>query len=237
MTSYKIEKSIDPNELARKACQIIASNIDLALDERDRAQISLSGGSTPIKTYNLLGKEHLPWDRVDLFLGDERWVDQSDKASNAGMIRKTLLASPPGSFCRFHPIPTIQFPSPEQSAEAFSELLMKVCIGQPPVFDLILLGLGDDGHTASLFPGSEALSIKESWTTVTNANGHERITLTSSVLSAARKIVFLVSGESKQIALQRLIDPNESSNRTPAKLVQPDSEILILADERSSSLI
>lgn len=237
MTSYRIEKAIDQNDLARKASQLIASCIDLALDERERAQIALSGGSSPQATYRLLGKEHLPWDRVDVCLGDERWVDQSDKASNSGMLNRTLLASRPGSSCRFHATPTIECSNPKESAIAFSNTLNQICSGKPPVFDLILLGLGDDGHTASLFPGSRSLAITKSWTTFTNANGHDRITLTAPVLSAARKVVFLVSGASKQIPLKRLIDPYESSDRTPAKLVQPKSEVLILVDEEASLLI
>ena len=234
MTSYKIETANSKNDLADKASQLIAMHIDLVLDQKERAQIALSGRSTPQKTYKLLGKEHLPWDRVDVFLGDERWVDQSDKASNAGMLKETLLASSPGSSCRFHPIPTIEYSTPIESAEAFSNNLDKTCSGRPPVFDLILLGLGDDGHTASLFPYSEALNIKNHWTTTAHANGHDRITLTYPVLSAANKVVFLISGASKQLPLKRLIDPEESFIRTPAKLVQPDSEILILADEEAS---
>ncbi len=235
MTSYRIEKAIDQNDLARKASQLIASLIDLALEERERAQIALSGGSSPQATYRLLGKEHLPWNRVDVCLGDERWVDQSDKASNSGMLNRTLLASRPGSSCRFHATPTIECSNPKESAIAFSNTLNQICSGKPPVFDLILLGLGDDGHTASLFPYSEALNIKDLWVTCCQANGHDRITLTSPVLSAARKVIFLVSGSSKQVALKRLINPNESIIRTPAKLVQPESEILILADADAAS--
>ena len=237
MTSYKIQTAIDQDDLALKANQIIASHIDLALDERERAQIAFSGGSTPEKTYELLGKEHLPWDRVDLFLGDERWVDENDKASNAAMIRRTLLSSGPGSSCCFHVVPTVQFSSSSKSAEALSEQLKIVCSGNPPVFDVILLGLGDDGHTAYLFPESDALNIKDNWTAVTRAKGHERITLTAPVLSAARKVIFLVSGPSKQLALKRLIDRSEPFQRTPARLVKPNSEILILADESACSLL
>ena len=237
METYNVERVSDKNELALRASSLIASYISIALAEKDRVQIALSGGSTPQKTYKLLGKEHLPWDRVDVFLGDERWVDQSDKASNAGMLKETLLASSPGSSCRFHPIPTIEYSTPIESAEAFSNNLDKTCSGKPPVFDLILLGLGDDGHTASLFPYSEALNIKNHWTTTAHANGHDRITLTYPVLSAANKVVFLISGASKQLPLKRLIDPEESFIRTPAKLVQPDSEILILADEEASLVL
>ena len=237
MTSYKIQTAIDPDDLAHKANQIIASHIDLALDERERAQIAFSGGSTPEKTYELLGKEHLPWDRVDLFLGDERWVDENDKASNAAMIRRTLLSSGPGSSCCFHVVPTVQFSSSSKSAEALSEQLKIVCSGNPPVFDVILLGLGDDGHTASLFPCTESLKVDNAFVTVSHGKGLDRITMTHPVLSAARQIIFLVSGSSNQLAVQRLLDSAESTDRTPAKLVQPRSEILILMDEQASANI
>ncbi len=236
-TTYRIEKVDNQNDLALRASQLISSHIDLVLGLKDRAQIALSGGSTPSATYRLLALEHLPWDRVDVLLGDERWVDPSDEASNAGMLRKTLLNSAPGSACRFYEVPTVGLLNPKESVEAFSKILQKLCVGEPPIFDFILLGLGDDGHTASLFPGSESLSINDRWVTDVNAKGHNRITLTAPVLSAARKVVFLVSGSSKQIALKRLIDPSEPLQRTPARLVQPDSEILVLADEAASALV
>ena len=235
MSSYRIETTPSTQDLARRAAEHIGAAIDLALDQRDRAQIALSGGTTPALAYALLGQEHLPWDRVDVFLGDERWVAADDDSSNARMLRNTLLKrDQPGARACFHPVPTIELVSPEASAEAFSELLVNDCQGEPPVFDFMLLGLGDDGHTASLFPGTEAPSVQDRWTTIGRGKGLERITLTAPVLSAARQVVFLVSGEAKHQALSRLIDPAESPERTPAKLVQPGSEILVLADQAAS---
>ena len=235
MTSYRIERASDPQDLARLAAEHIGAAIDLALDQRDRAQIALSGGSTPARAYERLAQEHLPWDRVDVVLGDERWVAADDESSNARMLRNTLLkAGQPGSHACFHPVPTVELPTAEASAEAFASLLTKVCEGDPPVFDLMLLGLGDDGHTASLFPGTDAPKVQDQWSTVGRGKGLDRITLTAPVLSAARKVLFLVSGEGKHQALSRLIDPSESSERTPAKLVTPSTEILVLADQAAS---
>ena len=97
MTKYRIERARDSHDLARKASEMIAAQIDLALDQRDRCQIALSGGSTPAMTYSLLGQERLPWDRVDVVLGDERWVAADDESSNAGMLRRTLLSPGPGA--------------------------------------------------------------------------------------------------------------------------------------------
>jgi 6-phosphogluconolactonase len=232
--SYRLEVAVDATELARRAAERIATAIDLALDERDRCQIALAGGSTPALAYGRLGQEHLPWERVDVLLGDERWVPAADPASNARMIQATLLSQEPARRARFHPVPT-DLPTPEASADAFEALVRQLCPGDPPVFDLLLLGLGDDGHTASLFPGSVAATVRERAVTVGSGKGMERITLTAPVLSAARQVVFLVSGEGKQQALARLLDPEEPAERTPARLVQPRSPVLVLADASAAA--
>jgi 6-phosphogluconolactonase len=234
MTSYRLEVAVDATQLARRAAERIATAIDLALDERDRCQIALAGGSTPALAYERLGQEHLPWERVDVLLGDERWVPPSDPASNARMIAATLLAQESGRRARFHAVPT-EKPTPEASVEAYEALVRQLCPGDPPVFDLVLLGLGDDGHTASLFPGTPATGVSDRAVTIGAGKGMERITLTAPVLSAARQVVFLVSGEGKRQALARLLDPAESPQRTPARLVQPQATVLVLADAAAAA--
>lgn len=232
--TYQLVVAADAGELARQAAQTIATRIDLALAERERAQIALAGGSTPEPAYRLLGAEHLPWERVDVLLGDERWVHEDDPASNARLLRHSLLAEAPGAHASFHPVPT-GHQSPEASAAAFAALLSRLCPGDPPVLDLILLGLGDDGHTASLFPGTAATGVTDRSVTVSEGKGIARVTLTAPVLSAARQVVFLVSGAGKREALQRLLDPDEPAERTPARLVQPRSPVLILADATAAA--
>ncbi len=233
ITTYKVEVASDSETLAFHAAKKIASHIEQTLQQKDRCHMALSGGSTPEKTYNLLARENLKWSQVDIFLGDERWVDQADKRSNSDLIRRTLLAEYPSNEAVFHPVPTTELSTPEASAKKFSTLLSEICPGDPPVLDLILLGLGDDGHTASLFPGTESLNVLDRYATVSNGTGLDRITLTPPVLSSAKKVIFLVSGKAKRVALRRLLDSSESSIRTPAKLVCPRSEVLILADEHS----
>ncbi|MBE67418.1 MAG: 6-phosphogluconolactonase [Cyanobium sp. SAT1300] len=236
MTNYRIVRASDSEDLARQASQTIAAQIALTLDQRDRCQIALSGGSTPSKAYALLGQEHLPWDRVDVVLGDERWVSADDDSSNARMLRQTLLATGrPASVAAFHPVPTVELANAEASALAMADLVSSLCPASPPIFDVMLLGLGDDGHTASLFPGTEAPGVTDQWATVGRGKGLDRITLTAPVLSAARQVIFLVSGANKQEALQRLVDPTESSERTPARLVQPASDVLIIADQDATA--
>jgi 6-phosphogluconolactonase len=234
MTQYHLTVAPTADDLARQAAEQVASAIDLALAERDRAQIALAGGETPKATYRRLGQEHLPWERVDVLLGDERWVPADDPASNARMIGETLLAQLPARQARFHPVPTDR-PSPEASAEAYAELLARLCAGDPPRFDVVLLGLGDDGHTASLFPGTAATTVLDRAVALGEGKGLPRITLTAPVLSAARKVIFLVSGEGKRQALQRLMDPDEPVARTPARLVQPRTEVVILADAAAAA--
>ncbi len=233
-TLYKLEVASDATQLARQCAEQIAALIDLALDQRDRAHIALSGGTTPAAAYRVLNQEHLPWNRVDVVLGDERWVPPTDPASNARMLRDTLLAEGgPGAAARFHPVPT-ELESPSASVDAFEAYVRELCPGDPPRFDVMLLGLGDDGHTASLFPGTPATQERTRLVTIGAGKGLERISLTAPVLSAARQVIFLVSGAAKRQALQRLLDPAEPTERTPAKLVQPQSSVLVLADTEAA---
>ena len=229
MSRYQLVQLVDRAALAQRASETVAQAIDLSLAQRDRAQIALSGGSTPEATYHHLGREHLAWDRVDLLMGDERWVPADDALSNARMVRGSLMAEGPGAAACFHPVPT-SLPTVEEGVNAFAATLERLCGSSPPVLDLVLLGLGDDGHTASLFPGTAATLVRDRWVTTGEGKGIPRITLTAPVLCAARQVVFLVAGEGKQQALERLLDPDEDPARTPAKLVQPDSEIVVLAD-------
>jgi len=232
--SYRLETAADRGALSRLAAETIAASIDLALAERERAQIALAGGTTPEQAYHLLAANHLPWQRVDVLLGDERWVPADDPSSNALMLRRSLLAEGPGAQACFHPVPTA-LESPERGAAAYDALLAQLCPGQPPIFDLILLGLGDDGHTASLFPGTAATGVVDCNVTVSEGKGLPRVTFTAPVLSAARQVVILVSGSGKQQALQRLLDPNEPAARTPARLVRPRTPVLILADAAAAA--
>ncbi len=227
--TYTLEVVPSGGQLAERAAVVLASQLNQVLGERERALLALAGGTTPAAAYQLLGREPLAWSRVDVLLGDERWVSPEDPASNARMLQETLLAQGPARAARFHPVPT-ERDTPQASADAFARILSQLGAGDPPVLDLILLGLGDDGHTASLFPGSAAAGVTDRAVAVGEGKGLERITLTAPVLCAARQVVILVSGAAKQEALRRLLDPAESPLRTPAKLVRPATPILVLAD-------
>ena len=232
MTKYEIQVSEDKSSLALAASDLITQIIESTLKNKTRAKISLCGGSTPKAAYSLLGKKNIDWMNVDLFLGDERWVDNKSQDSNCFLLNNSLFKEGnPSLEASFFAVSTVDLSSPYESAKSYETILKNKFDGDPPKFDLILLGLGDDGHTASLFPGSEALFERDSLITSGEGKGHKRITFTSKLLSAADNVVFLISGSSKQTALKRLLDPSESWERTPAKLVAPNSEIIVLADK------
>jgi 6-phosphogluconolactonase len=232
MTKYEIQVSEDKNSLALAASDLITQIIQSTLKNKTRAKIALCGGSTPKAAYSLLGKNRLEWTNVDLFLGDERWVDNESQDSNCFLLNNSLFKEGnPSLEASFFSVSTVELASPEDSAKDYETILKNNLDGDPPKFDLILLGLGDDGHTASLFPGSDALFERDSLVTFGEGKGHKRITFTSKLLSAADNVVFLISGSAKQTALKRLLDPSESWERTPAKLVAPNSEIIVLTDK------
>ena len=232
MTKYDIQVSEDKDSLAFNASELIAQIIQTTLKNKTRAKIALCGGSTPKAAYCLLGKKNLDWSKVDLFLGDERWVDNESQDSNCFLLNHSLFKEGnPSLEASFFGVSTIELRSPDESAKDYERILKKNLDGNPPKFDLILLGLGDDGHTASLFPGSNALFVRDDLVTVGEGKGHKRITFTSKLLNSTENIVFLISGAAKQTALKRLLDPSESWERTPAKLVDNSSKIIVLADK------
>jgi len=232
MTKYEIQVSEEKSSLSLAASDLIAQIIESTLKNKSRAKIALCGGSTPKVAYSLLGKRNLEWSKVDLFLGDERWVDNESQDSNCFLLNNSLFKEGnPSLEASFFSVSTVELPSPEDSAKDYESILKNNLYGDPPKFDLILLGLGDDGHTASLFPGSDALFERDSLITVGEGKGHKRITFTSKLLSSADNVVFLISGSAKQTALKRLLDQSESWERTPAKLASPNSEIIVLADK------
>ena len=236
MTEYDIQVSEDKNSLAIAASDLIAEIIYSTLKNKSRAKIALCGGSTPKAAYSLLGKKNLEWSKVDLFLGDERWVDNESEDSNCFLLNHSLFQEGnPSLEASFFRVSTIELPSPAASAKDYGRIIKNNLDGDPPKFDLILLGLGDDGHTASLFPGSDALFVRDDLITVGEGKGHQRITFTSKLLNSTDNVVFLISGSGKQIALKRLLDQSESWERTPAKLVANTSKIIVLADKDAFS--
>ena len=221
----------DKSELSIKVADYISERIKIILNAKERFQLCLCGGSTPKNVYDFLSQRELNWEKVDVFLGDERCVNATSDESNTLMINNSLLNNF-GSKADFYNIFSDEEINEDISKELLIAELKKKCEGNPPTFDFTLLGLGNDGHTASLFPNKN--NKTEEFVITSFGNGLKRISFTPKVLSASRKIAFVVSGTSKQIALKRLFSNSESSDRTPAKLIKSKSEILVFSDLEAS---
>lgn len=236
----------DSDELAAHAADHIVRIAQDAIRVRGRAMQALAGGSTPKKTYRLLAQpahRRIDWAHTYLFFGDERFVPPNDPSSNFAMVQRTLLE--PASVPAGHvfPVPT-QLGTAAAAAQEYAATLTRTFgigeSGDPPRFDLILLGLGDDGHTASLFPGAASLWVTDRWV-VASPPGTlpppvERITLTFPVLNAAREILFLVAGQNKAEALQDVLEGQPSREERPAACICPvDGTLTWLVDEAAAS--
>jgi 6-phosphogluconolactonase len=209
------------------------------IDRRGCFTAGLSGGRTPVIFYQRLAERdsQSSWEKTQLFLVDERFVPLDDKESNYRMLKETLFGKIPIPQENIHPIPT-EKTSLETSAREYEEDLrrfFKVSKGQYPAFDLILLGIGEDGHTASLFPGSEALSERRHLTAavVLDEVRHDRITLTLPVINHAEHVIFFVRGENKAFVLKKIIGGDDPS--LPASMVQPRSGNLLFVIDREAS--
>jgi len=241
--SVEIRPLTTPQELFAAAAEEVVRAANDAVAERGRFTIALSGGSTPKNLFNLLAtnaRTVLPWDRMFFFFGDERHVPPTDPESNYRMADESLLSKvpvPPGNVFRI----AAENPDAAAAAAAYEKTLQKFFALQPgqfPVFDLILLGMGPDGHTASLFPGTAGLQEKSR---LVIANWVEkfktsRITLTLPVLNAARCVTFLVSGTDKAPALHAVLDSDAPGEQYPSKLVRPtDGKLIWLVDRAAAS--
>jgi 6-phosphogluconolactonase len=228
----------DRQSLIDNALSLILDRIEAAIASRQVFTIALSGGSTPTPLYAALAQQDLPWDKIHIFWGDERYVPPTHPDSNEGMTRRVWLDLIPIPAGNIHPMPT-NFATPEAAAAEYDRLLQShfgTAEGEFPIFDLILLGMGDDGHTASLFPHTPALTVIDRSVTVGNKDGQPRLTFTAPTINCARCVIFLLSGASKQPALDRVLAPEGDTDTYPSRLIQPTSELWwLLHDLRSSN--
>jgi 6-phosphogluconolactonase len=244
-SSTEIRVSTTPQELFAAAAEEVARSVQEAVSDRKRFTIALSGGSTPKSLYNLLAsnaRTSLPWDKMFFFWGDERHVPPTDEQSNYRMVDEAMLAKvpvPAANVFRF----AAEDPDAAAVAQTYEETLRKffeVKQGEFPRFDLILLGLGPDGHTASLFPGTAGLQEKSRWVIanwVEKLKTH-RLSFTFPVLNAARTVAFLVSGTDKASVLHTVLEENVPGEQYPAKLVQPkDGKLIWFLDRAAASAL
>jgi 6-phosphogluconolactonase len=235
-TPAPVEVSKDPEALAHRVARWIT---DLAADSRGRFAIGLSGGSTPRRLYQLLAespyREALPWERVHWFWGDERFVPWDHPDSNYRMVRDALLARAPAPAQNIHGVVTTG--TPVEAARSY-ERTLKSYYGPDtldparPLFDVQILGLGPDGHTASLFPETSVLEERSRWVAeVIGARAEARITLTYPVLQSSRHTAFLVAGAEKREILARAL---AGDTELPAARVRPVGELIWFADEAAA---
>jgi 6-phosphogluconolactonase len=244
-SSIEVRTLTTPQELFEAGAELVAHLTKESVEERDRFVVALSGGSTPRNLYNLLAtnaRNSLPWDRMYFFWGDERHVSPTDKDSNYRMAKEAMLEKVPVPPANIFRVPA-ENSNANLAAEEYEKTMRKffgLVDGQVPVFDLILLGLGPDGHTASLFPGTAALQEKDklvvaNW--VEKFNTH-RITFTLPVINAARCVAFVVSGMDKASALQAVLQSDAPGEKYPAKLVHPaNGKLIWLVDRAAASAL
>lgn len=210
-------------ELQQAVALASADVIREAVNNRGIANVSLSGGSTPRRIYQLLAEQDLPWDQIHWFWGDERNVTSDSDQSNERMVRETLLSHQHTPESQIHPV-TVDVDQPAIGAQAYEKILREHFLGNDtPQWDLVLLGLGDDAHTASLFPGTKALQEKDRWFVenwVEQMNTF-RYTLTAPAINSGRNIWFLVAGEGKREALRNVWSEQHAPTEYPSQLICP----------------
>lgn len=229
----RIEVLPDQAALIARALDLIVSKLKTAVQERGMFTIALSGGSTPKSLYEAIAGEQLPWDKIHVFWGDERYVPPDHPDSNQLMARRAWLDQVNISTNNIHPILTDEA-DPTVAARKYEEQLrefFQTQTGAIPAIDLILLGMGDDGHTASLFPHTEALSVRDQLITVGNKDGLPRITFTVPLINQARCVMFLVAGANKRSALAQVFAPTADDFAYPSRLVQPQAELWWFLDQ------
>ncbi|MGD1854726.1 MAG: 6-phosphogluconolactonase [Leptolyngbyaceae cyanobacterium] len=204
-----------------------------AIAARGRCTIALSGGSTPKPIYQAIAKTDLPWDKIFVYWGDERYVPATHTDSNAKMAREAWLDQVDIPADNIFAVPT-DVDTPDTAATLYQQSLAKsfqvASEKDFPQFDVILLGMGDDGHTASLFPHTAALNERKRWVTVGSKDGQPRITFTSPLINQAHHVLFVVAGANKQAALSQVFAPEADSAVYPSRLIAPVGELRWLLD-------
>lgn len=241
MAELKVFDDLDALSLA--AVEEITKCAEEAIAARGEFKIALSGGDTPKPTYRLLGekpwRDRIDWDRVDVFWGDDRHVPPTHPDSNFKMAMDTLLSKLPIPLTCVFRMRT-ENPDAEEVASDYEQTLFDdfdLEEGEWPRFDLVLMGIGADGHTASLFPGSEALRERERFVVAPWVSSLRkfRITLTPPVFNNARLALFLVNGEEKAEALKAVLEGDFQPDRFPAQIIRPEDGRLLWMVDRAAA--
>jgi len=231
----------DLEALGAAAAECIVGIARESVETRRQFSIALAGGNTPKRTYQLLVERHrdeIDWSRWQVLFGDERFVPSDDKRSNYKMATDTFLADAPIPSNHVHPIPT-DTPTVGDAADAYERTLRRVLVanrGQTSPIDIVLLGVGLDGHTASLFPGSPVLTERTLWARAVEAPTSvqpavPRVTLTLPCLNGARNVLFLVAGDDKRSVLTEILHDVDTARRYPAAMVRATGRTLWMIEQ------
>ncbi|MBD2451048.1 6-phosphogluconolactonase [Nostoc sp. FACHB-152] len=232
-----VEILSDQSALVARSLSLILSKLETAIAQRGQFTIALSGGSTPKPLYEAIATKNLPWDKIHVFWGDERYVPPDHPDSNELMARRAWLDRVNIPAANIHAVPTLDG-DPAVSAAKHEQHLREFFHAAPgafPALDVILLGMGDDAHTASLFPHTEALKVSDRLITVGNKDGNPRITFTYPFINAARSVIFVVAGANKRPALAKVFAPEADDFSYPSRLIRPQGELWWLLDSAAGA--
>ena len=225
----KIEIFPDADAVAQKGAEIIAAEARAAVKARGRFIVAVSGGHTPWQMLRALANEDVPWEGVRVVQIDERVAPAGDPDRNLSHLRESLLEHAPLRPEQILAMP-VEWPDLDAAAKGYAETLQKIA-GSPPVLDLAHLGLGPDGHTASLVPGDPVLNVADADVALTGVyQGRRRMTLTYPMLNRSRRVLWLVTGNDKVNALARL---REGDTSIPGGRIQRDQAV-VLADQAAA---
>lgn len=232
----------DPEQLSSNLAAWISNYILEVLQHKPHFTFVLSGGNTPKQLYTLLAKapfsEMLPWEKIHFFWGDERAVPFEDDRNNARMAYDVLLNHVPVVPDNIHVMRT-DIP-PQEAAEAYEKILQRYFKGKEYTFDLVLLGMGDDGHTLSLFPGMPVVNEQHAWVQAffLEAQDMYRITLTAPVVNLAACVIFMTTGAGKAMTLKNVIEGTFNADQYPSQMIRPqDGELHWFVDEAAAGAL
>jgi 6-phosphogluconolactonase len=227
-------------QLSMAAAELFVSIAREAVEQRGRFTVALTGGSSPILLHTMLSQspylEQVPWQHTYVFWGDERWVPLTDELSNARMARKTLLDGVSVPEAQIYPM-WAENTEPDDFAIRYEQTLKEHFGEGAPRFDLILLGMGDDGHTASLFPHTGVLRERSRWVQAyyLEPQSMYRVTLTAPLINQARTILFLTFGANKAHSLHQVLEGERNPEEHPSQLIQPEKGELLWYVDKSAA--
>jgi len=241
MTTRIIRTFTDAEGVSQAAAVEFVRCAAEAVAARGRFSVALSGGSTPQRLYQLLAlpphRAEVDWTKVEVFWGDERCVAPDHKDSNYRMAREAMLDKLPIPAGQVHRMEA-ERADRASAARDYQSILARVLPGSaPPALDLVLLGMGPDGHTASLFPGTRALEEKSAWVVVNYVPkfATDRITLTVPILNRARQVLFLVAGTDKAERLAEVLEGPHEPTRLPSQLIRPEGRLVWFLDRAAAA--